>query len=342
MESFSQFNKKSLEEDLKKFSLVLKALKEEKLLMEAHHDKFKEKLSLCENFLDGTYKFTFLIQGDPQCGKTTFLNSLLDDAIIPCASNNLVMIVQYDVQMETPELFTAPLNTIFNYEQQVFEVRPEHLTATGIKGRLGIQSALKEASKNSENPVDGARSCDDLVYIVRYKIGWLEEAIRDEFILNRIQFVELNMSFQIEVDSQKIMTFERILKSQDNGEIFIFDGMKLFTNAVANKYQEIKGKKERGLLVLNRTDTLGSKEHFKKIHKNLPVLCEKLNMKEDEIKYAIEEYEETEEMRIEFFKQSFYEEQKINQDSLQDGDIIHFISALFTYNKNLLMKYKLV
>ena len=342
MESSFQLRKASLVSDLQQINDVVTALKQEKLLTGMMLEEFEEDLSYCSNILDGTCKLTYIIQGDSQTGKTTFLNTLLDEVMIPSSIENCIIIMQHDSERLIPELFRTELGKIFNSHKQMFMIKPEDLTTINIQRKHDIQTALKEASEKTSDMK--SESGEELnyhqqpVYVIKYRLEWLERTITDRFILDRIQFVDLSMSLDLQSSSGDILALEKLTSNNANGNIFIAEGPSLFSTNLADKYKELS-KQKNSLLIINKTDLLQTKDHLRRIQTNLQDLCSNLKLSKEEILSKVEESEETEEMRSEIFLQSFYESQKIKQGDLKDEDIIHFVSELYTINKILLEKY---
>jgi len=333
MEVLIDFIQNESFQDLRRLSTAISKLREEKLVSRAFLDQNQDDINFFNDFLSGFHKFTFLIQGNPQVGKTTFLNCLLEDDIFINMKENCINILQYDANCQEPELFTAHLQDIFNMNKQVFSMRPEQLTQTGMKGRDQIQSFLEQKSdKETQNEEN------QNVYIVRYKIKWLEDLINDKKILNRIQFVDYNVSMETDLQYNNIRILQKIETSKYYYGIFVADGQKLFTQNVAQKYNESQS--EKALVIINRTDTLGTHAHFRKIEKRLPILSEKFGKDIDEIKEIIEDCEETHQMRNEIFYQSFLEDQNIPLEDNSSAKPLYFISGLSRINKILLENFQ--
>ncbi len=320
-------------QDLQKLSTTISKLREEKSVSRAFLDQNQADIDFFMDFLNGYHKFTFLIQG--QVGKTTLLNCLLDDDIFLSLKENSINILQYDANCEDPELFTARLRDIFNEKKQVFSIRPDQLKKTGMKGRGPIQNFLKQRSDEQIYNEDN-QNC----YIVRFKIKWLEDLNTDKSILDLIQFVDFNVSIEADHQEKNIEILQKIESSKYYYGIFVADGQKLFTQNVAQKYQESQN--EKTLVVINRTDSLGTQAHFRKIGKRLPILSEKLGMDVAEIKEMIEDFEETYQMRNEIFYQSFLEDQGILPEQNNPSSIkpLYFISGLSQINKTLLKNFQ--
>lgn len=339
MESLINFIQTQSLEDIQKISNTVSALRQEKLVSPAFLDENEAELAFSRDFLDGSYNFTFLIQGDPQVGKTTFLNCLLNDDIYPSLKSNSINIVQYDQNCHEPHLYTAELKDIFNMNKNVFTIRPEHLKDTGMKGRDQIHTFLKKSVPRRDSIEDYPTEKSEMnqsVYVIKHRIKWLEEAIQEKFILDRIQFVDYNISIETNLQYNSIRILQKIEASKHHYELYIADGQKLFTENVARKYRE--SQKERSIVIINRTDTLGTNEHFRKINKRLPILSQILNKSAQEIKETIEDSEETNEMRHEIFYQSFLEEQKIQQE--HETKPLYFLSGLYAINKTLIEEFE--
>ncbi len=336
MEVLIDFIQNESLQDLRRLSTAISMLREEKLVSREFLDQNQDDIDFFNDFLNGFHKFTFLMQGDPQVGKTTLLNCLLDDDIFLNLKENCINILQYDANCEEPELFIAQLQDIFNMNKQVFSIRPDQLTNTGVKGRGPIQDFLKKQSSQEVKNEEETQN----VFIVRVRIRWLEDLITNKKILNRIQFVDYNLSMETDLQYNNIRILQKIENSKYYYGIFVADGQKLFTQNVAQKYQESQS--EKTLVVINRTDSLGTQAHFRKIDKRLPILSEKIGKDVSEIKEMIEDCEETHQMRNEIFYQSFLEDQGILQEQENQSAIkpLYFISGISQINKILLENFQ--
>jgi len=339
----------NFQRDFEKVSNAITALKQEKCLTGMILEECEKSLAYLNDYTEGSYKFTFLIEGEAQTGKTTLLNCLMNDDIVTGFKGNYTIIVQYDANCLEPELFISQLQDIYNTQKEIFIVKPEKIKRTGIKGRVHIQSALKEfISQNlpeneseTQEQKQKQKQDDQTVFIIKYKIDWLENMIQDEFILNRIQFLDINKSIATRAEYENIMIFQSIASSKDHSQIFVADGQKLFAAPVSQKFQELKTRKDRSLLVINRTDVLGTKEHLKKISKNKDALASKLNTEFEDLEDRIEDMEETENDRREIFYQAFMEGQTTEPEDIDPRDILFFTSALYNMNRILIDRYQL-
>ncbi len=338
----------TFQKDYEKVANAVTALKQEKCLTGQILEECEANLAYLNNYLESSYKFTFLIDGEAQTGKTTFLNCLLDDDIVTGLKGNYMIIVQYDKDCREPELFISNLPEIFNSQKEIFIIKPENMKKTGVKGRGHIQSALKEfIKKDSQEPGSDSdaqqqqRQIDQPVYIIKYKIDWLADMIQDEFILNRIQFLDINKSAVTKAQFENIMIFQSIMSSKDHSQLFVADGQRLFTGNISDKFQQFKQKKDRSLIVINRSDTLGTKEHFKKINKNQSALASRLNTTFEDLQEMIENIEETDNERREIFYQAFMENQNIEQKEANPEEILFFTCALYNISRVLLQKYQM-
>jgi len=340
----------TFQQDYEKVANAVAALKQEKCLTGQVLEECEANLAYLNNYLESSYKFTFLIDGEAQTGKTTFLNCILGDDIVTGLRGNYIIIVQYDKDCQEPELFVSNLPEIFNTQKEIFIIKPEQMKKTGVKGRSHIQSTLKEFIKrDSQEPGSDSDAqqqqqksqADQPVYIIRFKIDWLEAFVKDEFILNRIQFLDINKSAATKAQFENIMIFQSIMSSKDHSQLFVADGSRLFTANVSEKFREFQEKKERSLLVINRTDVLGTKEHLKKIDKNQSALAARLNTSFENLQSLIENFEETDKHRREIFYQAFMENQNIEQRDINPKEILFFTSALYNISRILIDKHEI-
>ena len=161
-------------------------------------------------------------------GKSTCLNALLGERILAVSSvpeTNFLTCIVPDSAFDVPMLYTTLLSKIYDAQTSTFHVNEAELEPTGISGVRNIyhhlnisneksrqelnsivKSAEEDADKNSELKEEIEKRIKerlykdarltDTVFVIKCRIPWLEERIKDEFILRRIQFIDFPGMFE--------------------------------------------------------------------------------------------------------------------------------------------------
>jgi len=260
---------------------IIHELESAGVLANENIEKLRQDIQDTEYFCNGDYKFSFLVQGEMNAGKSTCLNALLGQRLLAVSSvpeTNFITCVVYDREKEIPVLYKTTLSKIYNSQTSNFYIKDEDLELTDIQGTENIYNHLNNSNVESRKRIkdidaqfkekaDKAEAekeqlmkemykdveLNDTIYVIKCRITSLEEKIRDEFILNRIQLIDFPGMF--EYGQKKITEIYKVFADHNQGLMNILDSLG-YRSHVITKLQNFEKYPNRLLVVINKMDQI--------------------------------------------------------------------------------------
>ena len=263
-----------------KLKEIIKELQDAGVLVNENLDKLRQDIQDIDYFCNADYKFSFLVQGEMNAGKSTCLNALIGQRLLAVSSvpeTNFITCVVYDREKEIPELYKTTLSKIYNSQTSNFHIRDEDLERTDVQGTENIYNYLntsniksrkrikdlddqlkekaKEDSDNEQLKKDIYKDVqlNDTIYVIKCRIKTLEEKIKDEFILNRIQLIDF--PGMLEYGQKKITEIYKIFEDNTQGLMNILHPLG-YEGHVKTKLQNSEKYPNRLLIVVNKMDQI--------------------------------------------------------------------------------------
>lgn len=259
---------------------VVNELKDLGVLVNENLANLEQELESIHNFCQGDFKFSFFIQGEMNAGKSTCLNVLLGERLVAVSSvpeTNFLTCVIPDRGFQTPALYKIPFAKIYNSQTLSFHVNETDLEFTYVSGAENIfkhlngsnkasRDKLREMMKKAQEDKDSNQDLDqkakefynntdlhDTVYVIKCRIPWIEEKIKDEFILKRIQFVDF--PGLLEYGHKKISEIYKVFEDNSQGIIHILHPLGYQSKAIT-KLQNYQKYPDRMLIIINKMDLI--------------------------------------------------------------------------------------
>ena len=200
-----------------------------------------------------------------------------------CLKTNFLTCIVPDRAFDVPMLYTTLLSKIYDAQTSTFHINEAELEFTGISGinnvyhhlnacneksRQELNSIVKKAeedvgnnNKNSELQEEIEKKIKeglyknakltDTVFVIKCRIPWLEERIKDEFILKRIQFIDFPGMF--EYGHNNIAEIYKVFDDASQGRIHIVN-YRGYEKNIITKLQDYKKYPNRMLVIANKMD----------------------------------------------------------------------------------------
>jgi len=281
MEKVTNFiiENEKIKKQYSKLKPIVEELKDLGVLVDEGLQRYNEEMQSIMQFYQSDFKFAFLIQGEMNAGKSTCLNALLGERILAVSSvpeTNFLTCIVHDRSCETPLLYKTSLEKIYNSRTATFHLDEDNLEFTEVSGTNNIfnylngsnvesRKKMKELIEKAEEEENQAineqmkkdlykdTTLDDTLYVIKYKIPWLEEKIKDEFILKRVMFIDFPGMF--EFGHHKITEIYKVFEDNNQGVIHILHPLGYQSNIIT-KLQNFQKYPNRMLIIVNKMDQI--------------------------------------------------------------------------------------